>query len=197
MKSFAEYLTESKKTYAFLVKVAGDLDKEFESHLKTAMERFALAKFSKGKSVPIQETLADFPTLKNQKVTTFEVEVHYPTTPQVLQNYIADCCKCGREMLVVRGVNEAAVSYQEAENRKESEDKALIGQCDMPASDNQGIVGEKQKMSMLKDLMKEKHGGDQYKGVNDALLADNQPAEKAAEMGEGSTISPIGSKGKK
>lgn len=197
MKSFVEYLTESKKTYAFLVKVAGELDGEFETHLKTAMERFAVAKFSKGKTAPIQETLVDFPALKNQKVTTFEVEVYYPTTPQVLQNYISDCCKCNRETVIVRGTNEAAVSYQEAENRKESQDKALIGQCDMPASDNQDIVGEKQKMSMLKDLMKDKHAGEQYKGVNDALLADKQPAEKVTDMGEGNTISPIGSKGKK
>lgn len=197
MKSFAEYLTEGKKTYAFLVKVAGDLDAEFETHLKTAMERFAVAKFSKGKTVPIQETLVDFPTIKNQKVTTFEVEVHYPTTPQVLQSYIADCCKCNRETVIVRGVNEAAVSYQEAENRKESADKPLIGQCDMPASNHQDIVGEKQKMSMLKDLMKEKHGGEQYKGVNDAILASKQPSEKPTEMVEGNVISPIGSKGKK
>ena len=197
MKSFAEYLTESKKTYAFLVKVAGDLDAEFETHLKTAMERFAVAKFSKGKTAPIQETLIDFPALKNQKVTTFEVELHYPTTPQVLQNYIADCCKCNRETVIVRGMNEAAVSHQETENRKESEDKALIGQCDMPASDNQDIVGEKQKMSMLKDLMKEKHSGEQYKGVNDAILADKLPSEKSTEMSEGNVISPIGSKGKK
>lgn len=197
MKSFAEYLTESKKTYAFLVKVAGDLDNEFETHLKTAMERFAVSKFSKGKTAPIQETLIDFPALKNQKVTTFEVEVLYPTTPQVLQNYIADCCKFSREMLVVRGVNEDAVSYQEVENRKESKDASLIGQHDMPASDHQDMVGEKWKMSMLKDLMQEKHGGEQYKGVNDALLADKQPAEKITVMDEGNTISPIGSKGKK
>jgi hypothetical protein len=197
MKSFADYLTESKKTYAFLVKVAGELDAEFEPHLKTAMERFSVAKFSKGKSTPIQETLVDFPTIKNQKVTTFEIEVHYPTTPQVLQNYVADCCKCDKGMVVVRGMNEAAVSHQELENRKESEDKPLIGQCDMPSSDNQDLVGEKWKMAMLKDLMKEKNAGQQYTGVNDVLLADKLPEEKVTDMAEGNVISPIGSKGKK
>lgn len=197
MKSFAEYLTESKKTYAFLVKVAGDLDTEFEGNLKTAMERFAVAKFSKGKSTPIQEVQMDFPALKNEKVTTFEVEVNYPTTPPVLQNYIADCCKCNREMIVVRGANEGLISRQEGLNSNESKDKPLIGQCDMPDSDNQDIVGEKQKMSMLKDLMKDKHAGEQYKGVNDGILASKAPSEKATEMAEGNSISPIGSKGKK
>lgn len=196
MKTFKDYLTESKKTYAFLVKVAGDLDEEFEPHLKTAMEKFSVAKFSKGKTAPIQETLCDFPQLKNEKVTTYEIEVYYPTTPQVLEAYIADCCGCSRGHVLVRGVNEAAVSHQEEENRKESENKPLIGQCDPPPSDHQDLVGEKWKMSMLQDLMKEKHGGEQYKGVNDSILANNLPSEKSKEMAEGNSISPIGSKGK-
>lgn len=197
MKSFAEYLTESKKTYGFLVKIAGDLPEGFEASMKTALERFSVAKLSKGKTTPIQETQLDFPGLKNEKVTVFDVEVHYPTTSQVLQNYLADSCKCNKDHIIVRGSLEGGVSCQEEENRNESKDKPLIGQCDMPGSDNQGIVGEKQKMTMLKDLMKDKHAGEQYKGVNDSILAKTAPTEKVTEMGEGNIISPIGSKGKK
>jgi hypothetical protein len=44
MKSFNEYLTESKKTYEFKIKIAGDLDEEFKTKLKGAMERFSIVK---------------------------------------------------------------------------------------------------------------------------------------------------------
>jgi hypothetical protein len=47
---------------------------------------------------------------------------------------------------------------------------------------------------MLKDLMKEKHAGEEYKGVNDAILASSSPRGTATEMPEGTSISPIGSK---
>jgi hypothetical protein len=34
MKTFKEYLTESKKVYNFKIKVAGDLPEDFEKNLK-------------------------------------------------------------------------------------------------------------------------------------------------------------------
>ncbi len=49
MKSFTEYLTESKKTYEFKIKVAGDLSEDFSSDLNTAMEKFSVVKLGKGK----------------------------------------------------------------------------------------------------------------------------------------------------
>lgn len=197
MKSFKDYLTESKKTYAFKIKVAGDLPEGFSDDLRSAMNKFSIANLNKGKTSPIQENQADFPQLKNESVTVFDLEVHYPTTPQVLEQYISDVCGCAKTHLRVRGANEAAVSYQEEENFKEADKKPLIGQCDPPPADHQDLVGEKQKMSMLKDLMKEKHMGEEYKGVNDAILAKSAPSEKASELPTETTISPIGSKARK
>ncbi len=197
MKSFKDYLTESKKTYAFKIKVAGKLEDGFAEDLRAAMTKFSIANLSKGKSSPIQENQTDFPQLKNESVTVFDLEVHYPTTPPVLEQYISDMCGCAKTHLVVRGANEAAVNHQEAENFKEAQAKPLIGQCDPQPSDNQDLVGEKQKMSMLKDLMKDNHMGEQYKSVNDAILAGSAPTEKSSEMPEGTSISPIGSKARK
>jgi len=197
MKSFTEYLTESKKTYEFKVKVAGDLEEGFVEKLKTAMERFSVVKLSKGKRTPITETPLDFPELKNVSVTNFDVEINYPTTTQVLENYISQVCGCSLGLIRVRTAGQAAEDFQETENRKEAE-KPLIGQCDFPDSNHQDLVGEKKVSSFLKDLSKTKHGGEQYKGVNDALLAKSVPAEKPAAAVEASAgVSPIGSKAQK
>ena len=40
MKSFKEYLTESKKVYEFKVKIAGDIPKDFANNLKIALAQF-------------------------------------------------------------------------------------------------------------------------------------------------------------
>ena len=194
MKSFKDYLTESKKTYAFKIKVAGKLGEGFAEELRSAVSKFSIANLSKGKSSPIQETQMDFPNLKNESVTVFDLEVHYPTTSPVLEQYIIDTCRCAKSMLRVQGANEYTVTHEEREHAKENDGKALLGQCDPEPSNNQGIVGEKHTMSMLKDLMKEKHAGEEYKGVNDAILASSSPRGTATEMPEGTSISPIGSK---
>ena len=198
MKSFNEYLTESKKTYEFKVKVAGDLKDEFSSKLKTAMERFSVVNVSKGKRTPITEAPLDFPELKNTNVTVFDVEVHYPTTPQVLEAYISQICGCLQSHIRVRTANQSAEQVQEEANKAEAKDKALLGQCDPAPSNHQDLVGDKKISSFLKDLANNKSGGEQYKGVNDEILAKSVPTEKSAEVAEASAgISPIGSKAPK
>ena len=42
MKSFKEYLTESKKTYDFRIKIAGDLPEGADKMMKTALEKFGV-----------------------------------------------------------------------------------------------------------------------------------------------------------
>jgi len=51
MKSFKDYLTESKKTYAFKIKVAGKLGEGFAEDLRSAVSKFSIANLSKGKAV--------------------------------------------------------------------------------------------------------------------------------------------------
>ena len=65
MKSFTEYLTESKKVYEFKLKVVGDLPKDTNSLIKSALGQFSVESVSSGKSTPIQETHSEFPTHKN------------------------------------------------------------------------------------------------------------------------------------
>lgn len=188
MKSFLEYLTESKKTYSFKIKVAGDLEEGFEERLKSAMEKYSVASMSKGKRTPIQEMPLDFPKLKNTHVTTFDLEVYYPTTTQVLEAYICQTCGCAGDRCRVYTANEVAEQHQEESNRKEAADKPLIGQCDPPPSNHQDLVGDKKVSSFLKDLAAEAK----------SRAVEGQPKEKANPMPEpGAAISPIGSKAQK
>ena len=69
MKSFKEYLLESKQTYNFKVKIVGEQDKTAADKIKSALGQFKVESFSAGKRTPIQETQADFPTHQNINVT--------------------------------------------------------------------------------------------------------------------------------
>ena len=86
MKTFKEYLAESKKTYPFRLKVAGELPENFVNELKDCIGRANPTIIEKSKS-PIQATPLDFPELSNVEVHTFEVVCEYPiTAPEIAEH---------------------------------------------------------------------------------------------------------------
>ena len=183
MKSFNEYLTESKKTYEFKIKIAGDVDGEFKTKLKDAMERFSVVKMDNGKRLPIAERHLDFPELENTNVTVFNVEVNYPTTTQVLENYVSQVCGCEQNRVRVRTANQDAEQAELNFNKEQGE--ALLTTEELGGESAQDKVGEKHISSFLKGL-----------AADSKSRQDSQVhREKASEMPEsGASISPIGSK---
>ena len=85
MSTFTKYLTEATKTYEYKVKIAGDIDKDFSSRMETACQKFELKKLTAGKKTPIQSLPLDFPQLKNESVTIFELTTSYPVAVNELR----------------------------------------------------------------------------------------------------------------
>ena len=184
MKSFTQYLTESKKTYEFKIKIAGDLNEEYKTMLRSAMEKFSIVKMNNGKRTPIQEVPLDFPQLKNTNVTVFDVEVNYPTTPEVLENYLAQVCSYPLSNFKVVTANSASEVYQEEMKQKKDNPEALLTKEELECESAQDEVGEKRISNFLKDLAKD---------AKTRTFA-NQPKEKAVEMpSTDAGVSPIGS----
>ena len=190
MKSFTEYLMESKKTYAFKVKVAGDLEESFNTKLKGALDKFAIVNLGKGKRTPVQDVPLDFPTLKNTNVTIYDLEVSYPTTPEVLENYISQAASYPLHCIKVVTNNAPSEQYQAEMKEKSEPGKALLDDVELGGENAQDQVGEKHISSFLKDLASQAKG--HYKAIAD------QPKEKADNMPEpGASVSPVGSKAQK
>lgn len=86
MKTFREYLAESKKTYPFRLRVAGELPENFVSDLKDCLGGVNPALIEKS-TTPIQAQPLDFPELQNVEVHTFEVVCEYPiTAPEIAEH---------------------------------------------------------------------------------------------------------------
>ena len=186
MKSFTQYLTESKKTYAFKVKVAGDLAEDFNDKLKGALEKFAIVNMSKGKRTPIQDVPLDFPTMKNTNVTIYDLEITYPTTSEVLENYISQTVSYPLHCVKVVTANAPSEQYEQQLKEKAEAGEPLLQTEELESNCGQDMVGEKRISSFLKDLANQ--AKDHYKAIAD------QPKEKPAEKPQDSdSKSPIGS----
>lgn len=196
MKSLKEYITESKKVYEFKIKIAGDCPADCTKRIKAALGKFQVESCSSGKRTPIQETHSDFPEHKNVNVTVFEVTTCYPATSMQIREMVANCLGLTDSCVRVRNVHEEAeTALNHANDEKSGE--ALLNK-DYEKDGAQDLVGTNHAMSMLKELGKLKHQGEQYKGVNDKLLADKVPSEKAdaapTRKDKKASLSPIGSK---
>jgi len=152
MKSFIDFLAESKKTYEFKIGVAGELPEEFTDHMETALQKFGIQKLSPGKKTPIQERPLDFPQLQNMEVTYYQAEVTYPTTPHVLQEYIGNVCGVERSHVIVRSPDEPQELYQEDQSDTDETYEVKLTKEELEGISAQESVGEDRVMNLLKEL---------------------------------------------
>ena len=186
---------ESKKTYDFKIKIAGDCPKDCVTKIKEALSPYKLESCSNGKTTPITEKQVDFPQLENVGVTIYDVCLSYPTTSIQVREAVAN--KLGVVPANIRVRNE----QEEEELALNHEHDELSGDAllekDLEEVDGQKLVGDKHVMSLLKELGKHKATGTQVKGTNDKILAKKAPAEKSAKAEKvPATKSPISGKGK-
>lgn len=150
MKNFVDYLTESKKTYSFKIGVAGTLPEGFQERMKTALEKYSIESFSTGKKTPIQERPLDFPNLENMEVTYFDVDLNYPTTSQVLEEYLGHSCSVHRSHIIVRNPNEPVEAQQNTQTTETYE--PLLTNTELESVSSQNSVGGDRVMDLLKEL---------------------------------------------
>lgn len=152
MKTFIDYLTESKKIYEFKIGIAGDVPEDIEARMESALKKYGVSKVSKGKKTPIQERPLDFPRLKNIDVRYYEVELTYPTTSQVLQEYLGSCCEIEKSHIIVRTPGEPLERYQE--DKTEETYETILTTEDLGGDSAQKDVGGNRVMELLKELEK-------------------------------------------
>lgn len=152
MKSFKAILSESGKTYSFKIGLAGSLPDDVDKKLEVALKKFDAQSISKGKSTPIQERPLDFPRLQNTEVTYYDIELRYPTTTQVLQEYLGQQCCIHQSYIIVRSPGEPQEAYQ----AEKSDDpyESILNTEEMGGESAQESVGGSRIMSLLQELEK-------------------------------------------
>jgi hypothetical protein len=85
MKTFAQYLTESEKTFDYRIKIVGDLPGDFIKEFKVRLKKFDPVTIGEVKTTPILAKPKDFPAFNNQSVNMMDVVFRYPAIPPQIQ----------------------------------------------------------------------------------------------------------------
>jgi hypothetical protein len=152
MKSFKDYLTESKRTYDFKVKIAGPITAECEDNMKALLGKYQVVEFKKSSTTPVQALPLDFPRLTNTEVNIYEVSLDYPVASHELQYYLGNGLKILEQQIVVRRPGEPSETYQEAGEKREG---ALLNDPDYKEAGSpkfEDYYGDKYNQSLVKTL---------------------------------------------
>jgi hypothetical protein len=193
MKSFKEYLVESKKIYKFKIKIVGDCPKDCAEKIKLALAEFSIASVGTAKTTPISANHKDFPEHKNVAMSVFDITTHYPATSEQILNKVAQglgISPASVKVLNEKEQEEVALNHANDEATGES----IVG-TDYEKVDNQDLVGEK-RLSFLKSLKNEEKLK-QVTGTNDELLAKSMPKADTKIKTQETKINTIGTFSKK
>lgn len=178
MKPYKEYLAESRKTFNFRVRIADcDLTPEVNEKIESALAAFDLVDKTAAKRLPPQRR-PEFYQMGPVECHQFEITVNYPANPEGVRSVISQGAGIAAQKIFVTLPNAEPAMYNE---KSSTEDSPILTKEELPSNNGQDHVGDKKIGSFLKELEKVKHGGEQYKGTNDEILAKSVPQEKAAK----------------
>lgn len=188
MKTFNEYLTESKKTYGFRIKVAGNLAEGFADKVKSGLAKYGCMKVEKSTTTPIRPTALDFPELKNIEVTMFEADCEYPVTPQQVSILIREFTGMPESHFRVRNINDT--SEEGYFDPAEPNGKSLLNTdlTDPEKIRHRDYFGDDHVTNFLKDIAKEAKARKKDEGQNVEYKLPKHKEDKAG------TKSAVGSK---
>lgn len=135
MKTFANYLAESQRTYDYRIKICGRVDAEAVRQLKQKLDQFEPVTMSDLKTTPVQVIPTDFPNFKNESVSMFDVSFRYPAIePQIKQLAQLLGIDPNRVVMGTRNHNDGLAQEYE---KIDAENKDLLTDTDYPAEDKQ------------------------------------------------------------
>ena len=163
MKSFAQILTESEKTFEFKIKVAGvELTDEAMDRLEHALKTYDLDSISKPKRLPMQNSL-DFPSMGPVEVYVMDVVLKYPVNDAQLRQTVHDQAFIPLASIIVVPKNhpEELRRDEEAEAAEKNEGKTpesiLLKDVEDTGVKGEDFHSEKATDSFLKGLETRKY----------------------------------------
>jgi len=196
MKTFREYLTESKKQFAYKVKIAGEVPEKFAENLKKHLSDVNCSTCSEGQKIPVSHLPVDFPEHEEHKeVTVFDVITDYPTTPQQISKHVTEigghsCC------FVVKTATDPT-EIEQAQFVAEKSGTSLLGAEYEDNIKHKNYFGDDFNKSFLQQLSKDAAERKKEVGHNEEAMKDVDVLAsqmKEFKQDKAGANSPVGSK---
>lgn len=158
MKNFIDYLTESKKTYNFRLKIAGvELDDPTLTKIENALACYELSSISKARRLPIQDCSREFPNLGPCEVNLIDIVLEYPATDEQIRTCLNNNAELPAANVKVVPRDHPEEQAREAEREAADKTPEAILTQDYPKEKQAEVYGDDYNKKMLKRVPTRKY----------------------------------------
>lgn len=158
MKSFLDYLSESKQTWKFKVKTIHELTDNQCDRIEKHLMKYDSTGLSAAKKTILQSTPKDFPSHKGYEVFMYEFETNLPVSGHQVKNEIQNMLGLADGVFKIKGEHEQDMDMLEesSEYDMEKSDSKLndsdYSEADKVKTDD--YYGDKYNTSFVQELLK-------------------------------------------
>ncbi len=153
MKTFSDYLIESKKKYNFTIKLTFKPNNKLMDSIESALGRYDLDAIGPVRSLPIKKIDRHFPALSNPELYSFEITLNYPATPEFVAATLQQIGIRSQDMSVINTLHDISVDEEQDDIDDNTSDKALLDRELQPnkIKNTDGIFGKKYNEKLIKN----------------------------------------------
>lgn len=156
MKSFKQYLTESKQSYTFRLKLAKELSNEELDRIERHLVKYDVQKFSAPKKLMLQSAPYDFPQLRGYEIYVSEFTTAYPVSAYQLHTEIQNLIGLPDGLMKVHSDQEP-LEKQEMAGESADEAASLLADPDYKEAEKvnaDDYYGDKYNTKFVQELLK-------------------------------------------
>ena len=159
MKSYKEYLKESKQSYKFRVKLAQELSDEQIDKIERHLGKYDVKSVSAPKKLMLQSTPYDFPTLRGYEIIVMEFETDRVASAYQIQVELSNLLGLGEGLMKVRSEHEPLEKQEQSAMETKGVDKgseSLLADGDYSETtkiNGEDYYGDKYNTKFVQELL--------------------------------------------
>jgi len=157
MKSFKQYLAESKQTYQYRIKLAKELTNEELDRIERHLVKYDVQKFSAPKKLMLQSTPYDFPQLRGYEIYVAEFTTTIPASAYQIQTEIQNLIGISDGFMKVRSDMEPLEKQEQESLAGEDEATSLLADDKYSEAEKvnaEDYYGDKYNTKFVQELLK-------------------------------------------
>tara|TARA_B100001094_G_scaffold295635_1_gene317137 strand:+ start:4084 stop:4593 length:510 start_codon:yes stop_codon:yes gene_type:complete len=155
MKSLAQYLAESEKTYEFRLRSLDEISDDCMDRVESHMKKYSMESMGAPKKT-IMHKPRGFGDVGAREIYTYDIKTKLPATTNAIQEEIASICGVSLGAMIVNNMNESEELWEVEE---ESDEEATSVLADAEYKDAEKIkvedhYGDEYNAKMIKNAPK-------------------------------------------
>jgi len=157
MKSYKEYLKESKQSYKFRVKLAHELTDEQLDKIERHLGKYDVESVSAPKKLMLQSAPYDFPQLRGYEIYVIEFDTARVASAYQIQTELCNLLGLGDNLMKVRSEHEPLEKQEQGSlDASESEAESILADADYSEAekiDGADYYGDKYNTKFVQELL--------------------------------------------